>query len=181
MTVLTGTRTNPVLRYDRKTIILHWLTAILVVLQWAIAQVIDDWKGAMRVDVRSLHITLGVVLAVVLAVRLLWRRGGGLTLPPAETGLMQLGARAVHLALYGLLVLTVLAGLWLEYLRGDSIFNLFHLTLRDPAMKGLREFVSDWHGNFANLILIVAGLHAGAALAHHYIRRDHVLRRMLLG
>lgn len=35
------------------------------------------------------------------------------------------------------------------------------------------------HGDFADVVLIVAGLHAAAALAHHYLLRDPVLRRML--
>ena len=50
------------LRYDRTMIALHWLTAGLVVVLWVIAQIIDDWTGQARVNVRSIHITLGVVL-----------------------------------------------------------------------------------------------------------------------
>ena len=61
-------------RYDTTTVFFHWATAILVAEQWLGAQVIDWFpRGALRVDARSVHIVLGVVLAVLLAGRILWR------------------------------------------------------------------------------------------------------------
>jgi cytochrome b561 len=49
----------------------------------------------------------------------------------------------------------------------------------DPANKALRHLIGDWHALAANAILILAGVHAAAALFHHFILRDGVLRRML--
>src|ERR1700694_3401289 len=70
--------------YDTVTILLHWATAALVVFLWGIASpdipltggvsLIDFFpKGQPRIVVRSLHITLGVLLIAVLIVRLSWR------------------------------------------------------------------------------------------------------------
>jgi len=169
-------------KYDSRTILLHWLTALLVVLLWGVAQVIDFFpSGPLRVDARSVHITLGVTLLVVLALRIVWRLRGGRHLPAAETGLIGLAARVVHYALYALLIAEVALGLSNAWVRGDSIFNLFTIPAFDPANKALRREVGSLHGLVANVILIVAGAHAAAALFHHYVRRDGVLRRMLPG
>ena len=63
--------------YDRRTIVLHWLTATLVLALWIVGQTIDFFpKGAPGVTVRSLHIMAGALLALVVA----WRGescGGG--------------------------------------------------------------------------------------------------------
>ena len=63
-------------RYDRRTIILHWTTAVLVVALWGSAQVIDWFpRGWPRVDARSVHITMGVTLVAVLIWRVAHRLG----------------------------------------------------------------------------------------------------------
>ncbi len=48
-----------------------------------------------------------------------------------------------------------------------------------PGDRALRGILGELHGDCADVVLIVAGLHAAAALAHHYLLRDRVLRRML--
>jgi cytochrome b561 len=166
-------------RYDRGTIVLHWLTAALVVVMWLIAQFIDDFQGAGRIYARSSHILLGVVLIGVLAVRLFWRATGGRKLPPATTGLLQTAATAIHYCLYALLIAVVVAGVTNALVRGDNILNLYQLTSIAPGNTALRNNVEDVHGLLANAILILAGLHAAAALVHHFVWKDQVLRRMI--
>ncbi len=164
------------LRYDRTTIALHWTVAVLVTLIWGIAQIIDLFPaGPLRVDARSVHIVLGVALACVMAIRIFWRAGNGRVLPPAARGLAHLAARAVHFALYGLVIAEVLLGMANAWFRGDSIFGLFRL----PGYLPLREITGDLHAIGANLILAAAGLHAAAALMHHFVLRDGVLLRMI--
>lgn len=168
------TRFEP--RYDRATIALHWAVVVLVLLLWGIAQIIDLFpRGPLRVDVRSLHITLGLTLAGVMVTRIVWRAGKGRALPPASTGPMQTVARAVHFVLYGVVSAAVLLGMANAWVRGDSIFGLFSL----PGYPPLREIVGDLHEIGANLILLAAGGHATAALFHHFILRDGVLLRMV--
>lgn len=163
--------------YDSRTIALHWATAALVVLAWGMAQIIDDFpRGALRVDARSVHITFGIALAVVLAMRIVYRASAGRGLPAADKGLLHLAAKATHWGLYLLLTAQVLLGITLWYMRGDSYFNVF--ALPGSADKDLRNTIDDLHGTIANIILIVAGIHAAAALVHHFVFRDNVLRRM---
>jgi cytochrome b561 len=49
----------------------------------------------------------------------------------------------------------------------------------DSGDRALRRLIGDWHALAANAIMIVAALHAAAALFHHYVLHDRVLRRML--
>ncbi|HWK46722.1 MAG TPA: cytochrome b [Stellaceae bacterium] len=177
---VTTPRATVSIAYDRKTIILHWLTAALVVSLWGVAQVIDLFpSGPLRVDARSVHIALGIGLIVTLVVRIAWRAGGGRRLEPAETGLLGAAGTAVHYLLYALLIAELCLGVANVWVRGDSLFNLVTVPAFDPGNRALGAAVGNLHGTVANVILIVAGLHALAALFHHYIRRDGVLRRML--
>ena len=177
-------RSDPLVskRYDLPTIWFHWAVAILVLIQWGIAQVIDLFPAGMpRVEARSVHISFGLCLGVLLAVRILWRSTRGRGLPPADKGLLQTLAKTVHYALYALLIVMVLVGIFLVYVRGDNFFGLFSIPAFDPNNKALRDSVGELHGTIATIILILAGLHASAGLIHHYLWHDGVLRRMLPG
>jgi cytochrome b561 len=168
--------------YDRRTIQLHWVTAALVGLLWGIAQVIDLFpKGAPRITVRSMHIVLGVLLGVVLLMRIVWRTRSGRRLPPANDGVVGYVARIAHFALYAGLVSVVLLGISNAWARGDSIFGLFGIPKLYPGNPHLKPAIEDLHKTFANALVILAAAHALAAVVHHFILRDGVLRRMLPG
>jgi cytochrome b561 len=165
--------------YDRRTIYLHWMSAVLVALLWGVAQVIDLFpRGAPRIAVRSVHILLGVVLAVVVTRRLLWRRGSGRRLPAAHGGFWGQAARMGHALLYAMLVAVIALGISNAWARGDSIFSLFSVPKLLPNFPSLKPAVGTLHKIGANVLVIVALMHALAALFHHYILRDNVLRRM---
>ncbi len=167
-------------RYDPVTMFFHWATALLVVTQWLGAQTIDWFpRGALRVDARSMHITFGVVLAALLAGRIIWRMTKGRRLPLADKGALNVVAKATHWGLYALLAAMVLAGIFLTWCRGDSVFNLFSIPAYDPADKALPDQVQEVHATIGWLILALAGLHAAAALVHRYLWDDGVLGRML--
>jgi cytochrome b561 len=168
------------LRHAPTTIVLHWITAVLVVVLWTIGQTVDFApRGALRIDYRSLHMLLGVTLGVVLIVRLGWRLTRGGMLPPLYRGLFLAIARATHWLLYALLLVTVGLGVTNVWVRGDSIFNLVQVAQLVPGDRALVHRIGDWHALAANAVLIVAGLHSAAALFHHVVLRDATLRRML--
>jgi len=172
---------HPEVRYDRRTIGLHWITALLVALLWGIAEIIDLFpRGAPKIAVRSVHISLGVLLAVVLVRRLLWRVGSGQRLPPVHGGLLGLATRIVHVALYAALVVVVALGLVNAWARGDSIFSLFTIPKLLPGQSSLKPTIENFHKVGANALVILALVHALAGLFHRYILRDSVLQRMLL-
>jgi cytochrome b561 len=166
-------------RYDSNTILLHWLTAGLVVVLWVSEQIVDIFPKPVRGGVLSLHITLGIVLALVLVARVIWRMTNVRSLPAAAKILMEFAARATHAMLYIGIATAVALGIALELVRGDTVWSLVHVPSITPGNKALAHAVKGYHALAANFVLVVAGLHAAAALFHHYVLRDGVLRRML--
>lgn len=168
--------------YDRRTIFFHWATFALVVLQFVVAWTIDDFpSGALRVDARSVHITLGLLLAVVLLARIVWRATEGRRLPAADHGAKHIVAKGTHWGLYLLLLAMVALGITLTWARGDSIYNLFSIPSFAPGNRALSNQIQEWHGDIGWIIIAVAGLHAAAALAHRFLWRNGVLNRMAVG
>jgi cytochrome b561 len=166
--------------YDPTTIGLHWATAILVTVLWIIGQT-ADWlpDGAVNTDYWSVHVVLGFALVIVLIWRLIWRRVGGRRLPAAHNGVLGVLAEGTHYSLYLLLLVTVVLGIVNAFVRGYNLCDL--LSLPQLGDRAWRKPITQWHGLAANFVLGVTLLHAAAALAHHYVLKDGVLRRMLPG
>lgn len=168
--------------YDSTSIRLHWITATLVVVLWGIAQIIDYFpKGPTRVAVRSLHILLGVSLGLILLTRIYWRLRHGRRLPRAGSGILGYAGQGMHYVLYLALLATVTLGVANVWVRGDTVTGLFTVPQYAPGDKALRSLVEGLHGTLANALLILAGVHALAALIHRIVLRDAVMRRMLPG
>lgn len=169
-------------QYDARTIALHWITAGLIAAQWGIAQVIDWFPNTTpRVAVRSTHIVLGSVLLAVLLARVAWRATNGRRLPAADRGALHLVAKATHWTMYALLAAVLALGAATAWARGDSIFGLFRLPKLDPSNPDLGKWMVGVHGTAVTMLLVLAAVHASAALMHHYFWKDGVLRRMLPG
>jgi cytochrome b561 len=167
-------------RYDRRTMIFHWATAILVAVQWLGAQTIDWFpRGALRADAKSMHITGGLLLTAILVARVGWRLTRGRRLPLADRGLLNVLAKGTHWALYALLAVMVVAGMTIVAYEGENIFNLFHTPGIAEGNHELGDRLEDFHGTIGWIILAVAGFHASAALVHRYVWHDGVLGRML--
>jgi cytochrome b561 len=163
-------------RYDRRSIALHWLTALFVGMLWLSAQFIDFFpKGPSRWNMLGVHMVTGVTLGVLIAARIAWRRSARSSRPNTGTPL----ARWFHLLLYTLVVCTVLLGLWNAWARGEHVFDLFQIPAFDPTDKAIRKWAGDQHKLVANALLLLSLAHATMGLAHHFIFKDGVLRRML--
>jgi cytochrome b561 len=166
--------------YDRRTIRLHWLTALLVLSLWCLAQVIDYFPaGLPRISIRSTHILLGAALVFILVRRIHWRLGSGRRLPLASPAALGTLALAVHWLLYAALCSALLLGLANAWKRGDSIYGLFSIPKLLPADQQLKKVIEHWHKYAANALMLLALLHALAGLMHHFVLRDGILRRML--
>ena len=115
-------------RYDKTTMTLHWLTALLVAVLWTLGQT-SDWfpDGPINTGMWSTHVVLGFALAGVLTWRVVWRSSNGRALPAADRGLLHVLAKATHYTLYLLLITVVTLGIVNAFVRGYSIYGLFHL------------------------------------------------------
>ena len=168
-------------RYDGATMALHWLTAFLVIALFALAQ---TWPFLERgSDERHFlqwtHMSLGVTLAAVIVLRAAWRVTGGDHLPPPYGGVLGLAAKLSHWGLYLLLLAQIVLGFLFAWVGGPiDVFGLFHVPVLIDVGRANVRTVAEIHETVAWIIIVLAGLHALAALVHHYGWRDGVLRRM---
>ena len=165
--------------YDAKTIVLHWLSAAVVAGQWIGGHTIDWFpRGVLRIDARSVHLLVGGALAVLILVRLHWRRTEGRKAPAADTSLDRL-ARLLHLTLYGLLLAAIVLGIGNACVRGDSLFGLFNIPRPIQVGPVLKHGFAVGHALAAYAIAVAVSLHVTAALFHAIVKKDGVMARML--
>jgi cytochrome b561 len=173
------------IRYDRLTMTLHWLTAVLVIGLFASAQIWEQLaKGTpLRKELQALHISCGILLAVIVIARLLWRLSQGKRLPAASKGAMNILAKTAHGALYALLLSQIVLGFLFRWAQAEpfSFFGLFDVPTLVTFDKSMKSVFGGLHEQVAWVIIILASLHAVMALVHHYGLRDNTLRRMLPG
>ena len=170
-------------RYSAPAQILHWLTAILVLMAFVYGPGGSEERvyAAARDSDRQLHETLGLCVLALVALRILWRAVDTPPPPPRVARWMDITGRVVQAALYVLLVavpLTAITGAWLEghaltLLGGVALPPLF---AESHALGATIAGVHTWLGD---TIVWLAGVHALAGLFHHYVLKDGVLRSML--
>lgn len=169
-------------RYDAVTIGFHWITALLVFALFGSAML---WTYAPRDwwlrSLQGVHVSLGIALAAMIVLRLLWRWFAARRLPDEGPAATRIASKIMHWALYGLLLAQVALGFGMQWLEGHglSFFGLF--TLDSPLVedKELSKTLEGVHNIVAWTMMYLVGGHALAALVHRYVFRDGVLRRML--
>ena len=170
--------------YGAVAMALHWLVVVFVIGAWLTGQFVDTLpRGPQRATGMFVHMTLGLSILASVAARLFWR----LTDPPPvpeKSAFGRWGAwagQAAHYILYALLVAAPVVGIVTVFARGRGlpIFGLFEIASPWAADRNFAHSVLEVHEALANGQLILVGLHAVAALAHHYILRDRTLLRML--
>ncbi|MFK2917915.1 cytochrome b [Dyella koreensis] len=181
---LSGDRNDaalPLMR-PRSLMILHWLTALFLLLGVTLILIRDQVDGrALRLWLLEGHRHFGLLILLLFFVRaaLRWRLG---RLPSEGHTAWPLRAAAAmtHLALYVLILVQPLLGWALSNAEGKPV-HFFGITL--PALVGADEDLADtltaWHESVAWLLLGLVTLHVVAALWHHFILKDRVLRMML--
>lgn len=162
----------------------HWLTAVLVAASFSIAWLrnsIDDLDArAFWLDV---HRSIGFVILALTLARFATRLIVGTIshrehLPPA----MWLASRVTHFLIYAVLFAMPLLG-WAQSSASARHFAVFGVTL--PRLvshnRDLADTLTWWHAQLGWALLALISLHVAAALFHHFVRRDHIVRAMLPG
>jgi len=167
--------------YDNVAISLHWLTALLVIVQFTLAETWDWFSHGTRETLQSVHVSLGVLLTTVVVVRIIWRWLPGHQRSSLESGWMMIASKAVHYLLYVLLVVQAGLGFAWRWAQGHPVgfFGLFGIPgPYGQLVKPTRHLLADLHDKVGWAIIILAFGHALAALYHHYELHDRVLGRM---
>ena len=164
---------------------LHWLTAVLVIGLITVGIWMHMLEsGPLQDRLYNLHRSTGVLLLPLVIIRLLYRwTHPPLPLPADVPAFQRLVAEATHWGLYALLIVQPLVG-WAAtsaYRAPIIVYGLFELTPILPVNQPLSEKLFALHRWMGFLMAAMVCAHAGAALFHHFIRRDRVLMRMIRG
>lgn len=171
-------------RYSRPLIALHWLTLLLLVAVYGLIELrgVFPRDSAAYAAMKTWHFMLGLTVLALLPIRLAMRVAGG-PVPPIRPPMplwQERLAALTHLALYAFLLVMPLLG-WLTLSAKGKAIPFFGLEL--PALlgpdKALGHQLEEIHGTIGDFGYYLIGLHAAAALFHHYRKRDNTLRRML--
>jgi len=163
----------------------HWVMAALILAQIALGLMAANWRlSPTKIELFFWHKSTGMLILALVALRLLWRLANPTPLlPPGMAAWERAAARLSHLLLYALMIALPVTG-WIVNSASNVPFRIFWL-IPLPAIVAPDEPTADlvaWvHGGLAALLGLVLVAHIGAALRHHFVKRNTVLIRMLPG
>ena len=174
---------NSLDRYGSLQILLHWTTLLLIVAVYACIELREFFpKGSdVRESLKAWHFTLGLSVLILATIRIgLSVYGPRPLIRPVPPRWQMAAGSIVHYALYAFMIgMPIVGWLLLSSEAKDIPFFGFGLPALIGADKNLAEQLKELHETVGNIGYALIGIHAAAALAHHYIVRDNALLRML--
>lgn len=174
---------NTSARYGSLSIGLHWLMLILFITVYGTIElrVIYEKGSDPREALKTWHFMLGMLVFLLVWLRIAARLSGPTpVIRPAPPRLQELSAKLVHLALYALMIGMPLTGWLLLSAAGKPIpFFGFELPALIAENKDLAGQIKELHEFVGKTGYFLIGLHAVAALYHHFVVRDDTVTRIL--
>lgn len=180
-------RNNPH-SYGLMAIICHWITAVAVIGLFALGLWMTglDYYHPWYQSGPNIHRSLDILLAMLVLWRLMWRLTNAQPEPlPSHRLWERIIAKTTHTALYLLLFCMFVSGYLITTAEGKPlyVFNWFSvpaaITGSEIGINNLEDQAGDLHETMAYILMALAGLHALAALKHHFVDKDRTLLRML--
>ena len=171
------------MKFSTTARVFHWVGFALIGVQIPLAYyMIEQPLSPEKLGNYALHKSIGMTILTIALLRLLWRwLHPPPPLPLASKPIERVAARGTHWLLYGLMLGMPIAG-WLNSSAANfpvSVFGWFtlpDLVEPNPELQASFELT---HRIMAYLLFFLLGLHTTAALFHHFVRKDNVLRSML--
>ena len=180
-------------RYDTVAIGLHWTIAVLILFDFAPALAFGGYNPGDALFFRaaySLHMSTGPLIIGATLVRIGWRLAHRLPSPANMGAPLQALARLAHALLYGFMLIVPMSGWLVLSIRRQvtSVFGLFSWawpsfpainSIPRPMRQAYHDLLLPLHVELAYAGALLIAVHVAAAIYHHLVRRDDVLRRML--
>lgn len=168
-------------RHDALSMALHWSVALAVVLTYGSGLLRESVpRGPSRDFILLLHMSFGLLVIAGAVLRIAWHAGrsGFGALQPVSASW---AARLAHLALYAGILAVPLAGLVMIWTKGQAapFFGMVDVPQLLPTNRTVSKVLEEVHEVMAHGLVALVGLHAVAALYHHYVLKDGVLAGML--
>jgi cytochrome b561 len=163
---------------------LHWLVVTLLVVQYTLGWTMPNvGRNTLPVGLIFWHASVGMLILALVLFRLAWRLAHPVALLGGVPMWQHWTARVTHVLLYAALLVQILLGWANASARGWKldIFGAVPMPWIMPAASPVGNAAGDIHDDFAFVLLGLIALHVAAALYHHFVLHDRVLRRMLPG
>lgn len=183
---------NPNEKYTRAAVTLHWLIAVIMLANIALAWIVDELPDEhVRLAIDT-HKSMGITVLGLVVLRILWRFAHRPpALPDTMSPLERKGAHLGHLVLYGLMVALPLSG-WLHdsawkaaEAHPMSLFGLVPWPRIGWVMSQEPGFKEQLHGLFGEVhewlatgFYVLFALHVLGALKHQFVDKHRELQRM---
>lgn len=161
--------------------LLHWLTALLILIQIPLGFYAEELKfSPLKLDLFVWHKSIGMLILLLAIERLLWRITGTIPKPLDNNPIQRRLAQLAHALLYGLMLALPISG-WITTSAANIPTKLFWL-IELPAITGpdeaLKNLAAEVHEVCVIILIIILLVHIGAALYHHFKLRDSILKHM---
>ena len=174
---------NPEDRWGHDSQLLHWSIVVLIVVLGYLGLTMTDLANSPdKIRLNSLHKSIGLTLLELVMLSLLWRVYAGAPRPlPGSPAWQERIATLTHFALYVLLLAIPISGWILNSATGFPLqwFGMINLPAIAGRDAGLRELAATWHEWLFWALVLLALVHAAAAIYHHLFQHDATLARML--
>jgi len=169
--------------YGWVSILLHWSIAFALfglfgLGAWMVELgLYDSWYHKAP----ALHISLGVVTVIFMLFRYGWRWTNPVPAPVPQPNLLKLAAATVHQLFYFLVLALGISGYMISTAEDDPllVFNRVAIPAIHFNLNNQADLAGEIHFWLAWSLIIFAGIHAIAALKHHFMSHDATLIRML--
>lgn len=166
------------------TRVLHWTMSPLIIGILCVGFYMTGLENSPgKFELYGLHKSFGVLALCLAVLRVLWRFANITpTLPSTMPSWQALGYKVGVLSMYCLMLGMPISGLVMSLFSGRdvSVFGLFMIPALEKCEK-LASFAHDAHGICAWAFVAFISLHSLVALYHHFVDKDRLLMRMVVG
>ena len=170
-------------RYTGVAIGLHWLVGLMILSAFGVGlYMVDLSLSPIKLRLYSWHKWAGVTIFMLVLIRFLWRLSHAApTLPNDMPHWQRVAAEASHYLLYAMMIAIPLSGWLMSSAKGFQTVYFGVMPIPDLLQKNkeLGETLALVHQTLNFTMIGIVILHAAAALKHHFIDKDDILRRML--
>ncbi|MCU7852751.1 MAG: cytochrome b [Candidatus Thiodiazotropha sp. (ex Monitilora ramsayi)] len=163
----------------------HWLLFFMLTFSVVAGNFLSSMpKGTEKLQSAGMHKSFGVILLLLILLRFAWKLINTTPRPPeGSTVIENLLAQGMHWALYALMFAQPLSGILMSQTAGYpvSVFGLFELPVLIDKNPSSAELFRNGHGVIWILLAVAVAGHVAAALFHHFIKKDDVLKSITVG
>ena len=160
---------------------LHWFLASLIIVMLILGLCLDIIPREYRGFAMGVHKSLGVLILFAVLIRIIWRFYSPPPVSLSPNILQKIAAKCLHFLLYLAMLIMPVSGLVLIMARGGNInlFGFVNFPSFLAADKIIKNYAGSTHSILAYILIGMIALHFIAALYHHFVLKDNILKRML--